>query len=330
MAKSVATHNLLPITLTLILLAIVSALRGAIAPVETEMIANIPTPIGALLQRVGGSIPVISTIVWAITVIYSGLCIGRCGIRFSIYPAYTVIGIPILGIVASCVMTSHEMLLSAAILLLATWAMKYMLRYIMVTESYGDLSLAMLYLGLLPLLFAPAAILYPCFALVMLLIKPHWRDWVTGITSLIFPLLALCYWSWCAGSGFSTPVTECYFALLLPSGFSAMSLLGGASIGILAIVTVMVVCSAAIYLSDKYSLNGRARVAMRFVIVMIMLSTAMLMMPSSSATALSLLAIPVSSLVPLMFIKMKHSITQMLWRVLLLMVTMNIIILIFM
>ena len=329
-ARSVATHNLLPITLTLILLAIVSALRGAIAPVEAETIANIPTPVGALLQRAGASIPVLSTIAWIISVIYSGLCIGRCGIRFSIYPAYTIIGIPILGIVASCVMMSHEMLLSSATLLVATWAMKYLLRYIMVTDSYGDLSLAMLYFGLLPLMFAPAAILYPCFALMMLLIKPHWRDWVTGITSLIFPLLALCYWSWCAGSGFSTPITECYFALILPSGFTALSLIGGASFGVLAIVAVMVVCSATIYLSDKYSLNGRARVAMRFIIVMIALATVMLLMPSSSATALSLLAIPVSSLVPLMFIKMKHSITQLLWRALLLMVALNIIVLIFM
>lgn len=328
-AKSAATHNIVPITLTLIVLVIMASLRGAIAPVEAEMVTNISTPVGSLLQQAGRHIPILSTIAWMITVIYSGLCIGRCGIRYSIYPAYTVIGIPILGVVAACIMMSHDMLLSAAVLLVATWATKYMLRYMMVSDSYGDLSLSMLWMGLLPLMYAPAAILYPCFVGVMLLIKPNWRDWITGIASLLFPLLALCYWSWCAGNGFGSPAVECYHALLLTSGFQPLSLLGGASLGILALVVVMVLCAIFIYLSDRYSLNGRARVVMRFHILMLLLATAMLLLPSSSATALSLLAIPVSSLIPLMFIKMKHSITQLLWRVLMLIVVVNIIVMIF-
>lgn len=329
MAKASAAHNIVPITLTLIFVVIITTLRGAIAPTEAEMVQNVATPIGSLLQRLAASVPTISSIAWTIAVIYSGLCIGRCGVRFSIYPTYTVLGIPILGIVATGIMISNNMLLSAVMLVVATLATKYMLRYIMVTESYGDLSLAMLYFGVLPMIYAPTAILYPALPLAMLLIKANWRDWLTATLSLLFPLFALCYWSWCGGEGFTTPVTQGYAAILTQSGFDAWTLLSLASLGILVVTAAMVLCAIAICISDRYSLNGRARVAMRFNIVMILLAVATLLLPSTSVTSLALLAIPTSSLIPLIFIRMRQNITRIMWRVLLIMVAINVIILIF-
>ena len=330
MARKVSQHRIFDLTVTLIVVAVVCTLRSTIFPSGDEAIPNVSTPIGHLLQTVQLRIPVFAALIWALAIIVAGLNAGRYGVRLSLYPAYTLMGISLFGVVATAVMVSGDYLLSAVAMAVMLLATKYMQRFIMRSGSYSDLSLSMLYFGLLPLVYAPAALFYVALPIIVLFVRASWRDELVTLASLLFPPAAICYWSWCAGSGFSTPITECYFALILPSGFTALSLIGGASFGVLAIVAVMVVCSATIYLSDKYSLNGRARVAMRFIIVMIALATVMLLMPSSSATALSLLAIPVSSLVPLMFIRMKHSITQLLWRALLLMVALNIIVLIFM
>lgn len=330
MAKSASQHNIVPITLTLVILTLLTTLRGVFAPLVSELIPAVATPLGSLLQQLGSKMPFWSYVIWLCTLIYSGMSLGRCGIRFSIFPAYTVIGIPIFGIIASGILMSHEMLLSAAVLVVLLLATKYMLRYIMLSESYGDLSLSLLYFGLLPLLYAPMALLIPAMPVVLLLIKPYWRDWVTGVVSLLFPLLALCYWSWCGGLGFLSPAIAVYEALFTPSGFTALSLTGLAGFGIMLLVVVMVLCSVSLLISDKYALNGKARVAMRFNVIMILLAVAMLCVASVTAIGLIPLATAVSSLVPLMFIKMGRGFTSVVYRLLLLMTVLNLIILIFM
>lgn len=310
-------------------LTLITTLRAAIYPTQSELVSNIATPIGGYLQAWGAQLPTLSAIVWGITVIYGGMAIGRCGIRYSIYPAYTVIGIPIFGIIATGIMASHQMLLAAAALLTIVLATKYMLRYIMQTESYGDLSLAMLYFGLLPAIYAPTTILYVILPIAMLFIKAHWRDWLTATTSLLFPLFALCYWSWCAGDGFLSPAFQAYYATFTSSGFEVLSIASMAGFGIMMLVVVMIVASLSVMVSDKYALNGRARVAMLFNAIMILLMGATFIAPSASIISLALLAVSTSSLIPLMFIKLQHGFTRLVYRLLMLMTLINTIILIF-
>lgn len=328
MAKSVS-HNIVPITLALFVITLLATIRAAVAPTEPELVNNVATPLGSLLNRANAASTLLGTVAWAIMVIYSAMAIGQCAIRYSLYPAYTVIGIPIFGIIATAILVSHQMLLSAVALLFMALAIKYMLRYIMVSESYGDLSLAMLYFGILPIIYAPTAILYVLLPIAILLIKSHWRDWITAVTSLLFPLFALCYWSWCAGSGFGSPATAMCDSMMTNCGFSTWSLLSFASFGLIVLVLIMVSCSIYMLLSDRYALNGKARVAMRFNVIMTLVAMAMIFMPSSSATTLSLLAVPISSLTPLMFIKMERNFTRLIYRLLMIMTLLNAIILIF-
>jgi hypothetical protein len=311
------------------LVALVTTLRATLYPIQSELIDNIATPLGSYLQAWGAQFPTISAIVWCITVIYGGMTIGRCGIRYSIYPAYTVIGMPIFGIIATGVMASHQMLLASAALLTIVLPTKYMLRYIMLTTSYSDLSLAMLYFGLLPAIYAPTAILYVALPIAVLSIKAHWRDWLTAVSSLLFPLFALCYWSWCAGDGFLAPAFQAHEAAFASSGFEVLSMAGMAGFGIILLVVVMVMASLSVMLSDKYALNGRARAAMQFNLIMILLMSATFIVPSATIISLSLLAVSTSSLIPLMFIKLQHGFTRLVYRLLMLMTLINTIILIF-
>ena len=208
-------------------------------------------------------------------------------------------------------------------------AVKYMQRFIMRSGSFSDLSLSMLYFGLMPLIYAPAALLYAALPLLMLVVRASWRDELVTLASLLFPPAALCYWSWCAGKGFLQPAIEIYNSMLTPSEFSFFGTINPASVLVLGVLLVMTLCAVTLVISDKYSLKVKSRVAMRFNGLMIALLVAMFVMPSCTATQFALLATPVAMMLPLIFVRMGVGFTETLYRLLLLMTAINCVVMCF-
>lgn len=304
--------------MTLLIVVVVTSLRAALLPAGDEMVPNTETPIGVYMQSLQGSLPTLSIFIWAFALLIGGLDAGRFSSRFSIFPAYTLMAIPIFGLVAGGVMVSGELILSTVVMMLMLLGTKYLLRCIMRTESFSDLSLAMLYYGALPLVFAPSALLYAALPLLVLVVRSSWRDWVVAVSSLLFPLLSVCYWSWCAGEGFLTPAETIYTSALTSSEFSFFSTINPAGIVMLGVAIVMVLCAVTLILSDKYSLKVKSRAAMRFNALMLLVCVGMFFLPSATATTFVVVAVPASMLIPLIFVRMGVGFTETLYRLMLL------------
>lgn len=313
--------------MTLLIVVVVTSLRAALLPAGDEMVPNTETPIGVYMQSLQGSLPTLSIFIWAFALLIGGLDAGRFSSRFSIFPAYTLMAIPIFGLVAGGVMVSGELILSTVVMMLMLLGTKYLLRCIMRTESFSDLSLAMLYYGALPLVFAPSALLYAALPLLVLVVRSSWRDWVVAVSSLLFPLLSVCYWSWCAGEGFLTPTETIYTSALTSSEFSFFSTINPAGIVMLGVAIVMVLCAVTLILSDKYSLKVKSRAAMRFNALMLLVCVGMFFLPSATATTFVVVAVPASMLIPLIFVRMGVGFTETLYRLMLLAAAANIAIL---
>ena len=323
MAKPAAQHRIFELAITLLLIAIVATLRSAIFPAGDESIANTATPIGGWLQSLQQSIPAISAIIWGVAIMYAGLTIGRTGVRYSIYPAYTLMAIPIFGVMAAMVMTSGDFLISTLVLVLTTLAMKYIIRCIMRSESFGDLSLAMICFGVLPLVYAPATLL--CFAMLVLvlLVRNTWRDLVVTLISLAFPITSICYWHWCAGEEFTEPAILIWDSMWSQSEFSFFSTLNPATILLLGVLILMALCAVSLIISDRFSLKVKSRAIMRFTALMLFVTIATLLLPSSTATSTALIAIPTATLLPLIFVRMGVGFTETLYRLMLLLAAAN-------
>ena len=110
MARKVSQHRIFDLTVTLIVIAVVCSLRSVVFPAGDEAIPNVSTPIGQLLQTVQQRVPIFAALIWALSVIVAGLNAGRYGVRLSLYPAYTLMGISLFGVVATAVMTSSDYL----------------------------------------------------------------------------------------------------------------------------------------------------------------------------------------------------------------------------
>ena len=318
MARRVAQHRIFDLAVTLLLIAVVTTLRSSLLPHSHEEIANVVTPIGQWLQMAGEKAHLITVVVWALALVAAGLSAGRTGVRLSLYPAYTLMAIPIFGIVAAGVMVSGDYLLSTVAMMVMLRATRYMQRCIMRTGSFGDLSLAMLCYGLLPLIYAPTAIFYVALPIIALVARASWRDCLVTLSSLTLPLFAICYWSWCAGKAFLAPAKGIYAALMTESGFHFFSVLNPASIILLGTLIVMILCAISLILSDKYSLKVKARVVMRFNALQLLLLIGLFFIPSATATLFTLIAVPAAMLIPLIFVRMGVGFTETLYRLMLL------------
>lgn len=324
--KKIVQHRILDLSATLFVIVVVTTLRSYFLPTDDESIANTLTPIGSLVQSVQQSLPLLSALVWAMVLGFAGLDAGRYGPKFSLYPAYTLMAIPIFGVIAGAVMVSTDYLLSGVAMLLMLFGTKYLLRCIMRTESYNDLSLSMLCYGTLPLLFAPAAILYLVLPFLVLVVRNTWRDWVVSTFSLAFPLLAISYWRWCAGLGFRSAGEMIYTSMFTASEFSFFSTLNIAGIALLGIIIVMVACAISLIISDRYSLKVKSRAVMRFNAFMLLATLVMFFMPGCTATIFAIIATPVALLSPIVFVRMGVGFTESLYRLLLLAAAANMVV----
>lgn len=324
--KRVPKHRIFDLTLTLLAIVVITTLRAHFVPAGDELMPNTDTAVGALMQSLQASIPTLSALIWAFVLFIASMGAGRYGTRFSLYPAYTLMAIPICAITAAAIMVSGEMLLTAAAMLVMMLATKYIHRCVMHTDSFNDLSLAMLYYGTLPLLLAPTALLYVALPLLILLVRNSWRHWVVGVASLLFPLSAVCYWSWCAGEGFMTEIELLYASMFTPSEFSFFSTINPAGVVLIGVLIVMALCSITLIVSDKYSLKVKSRSMMRFNALLVLVSVAMFFLPSSTASLFAILALPLAMLIPLIFVRLGVRFTELLYRLMLLAALANMII----
>ncbi len=295
-------------------------------PAGDETMPNTLTPIGELLQSLQSSMPTLSIVMWGIALFIAALDVGRFGPKYSLYPAYTLMAIPVFGILAGGVMVSSDYLLSMVAMMVMLLGTKYLIRCIMRTDSFNDLSLAMLYYGALPLIIAPAAVLYVALPILVLMVRSTWRDWVVAVASLLFPLAAVCYWNWCAGDGFITIAEQIYTSVFTASEFSFFSTLNVAGIVLLGVIIIMTLCAVILIISDKYSIKIKSRAVMRFNAMMLLAVLVMFFLPSATASLFTLVAVPAAMLIPLIFVRMGVGFTETLYRLMLVAAAANMVI----
>lgn len=329
MGKRVIQHRIFDLSVTLLVISVVATLRLALWPTASESVGNVATPIGSLLQNWQESVPVVAAVLWCVTLLVVGLGVGRQGVRYSIYPAYTLMGIPIFGVMASAVVGNDDFFVATAVMVVVYLASRSMLRFIMRSERFSDLSLSMLYFGLLPLIYAPAAVLYVALPLMMLFVRASWRDMLVTLASLGLPPAALCYWRWCAGGEFKAPAVELYNSLFSSVDFQFFDSLNVATILLLGVILVMIFCTIALTISDRYSIKVKSRVVIRFNILLAVVSAAMFCLPSATSVIYVLMAIPIALVVPLFFVRMGIGFSETLYRLMLLAAAANIVVMVF-
>ncbi len=256
------------------------------------------------LQEVQTAWPRTAQALWFVLTSASALTLGRLGLRYKLYARNNLLPISLYGLVAWGLLFSDDLLCGSLCALLLCRVLRNYCSSYRNGYSFTSTFRGSLYLGMIPLLYAPALPLMLLILLCPLLFRRTLREWIVALTGLLFPLFALCYLHWALTEDLLSPAVAIWQGMLTPSGFSLFS---GRSI-ILAIQLVVILAATLwalfYFLADRYAATTKVRSILTLQAWLLFLGIAMLFLPGTTANLLPLLAVPISLLLPLLFLKL--------------------------
>ena len=293
MKIDIARQPLVPAFVTLFALAVTAMWGGAGNGVSAGAPETMPL-LGGALARFQAAYPVWARLAAGFMILFTGMCTGRIAIRYNLYGVSTCLPIPLYAVVACGIVSGGNYLTAfAASMLLALAAKNYCRSY---CNGYGFDAIfrASLYLGLLPLVYAPATPLV-----------------------LILPVLTACYVSWGAGEEFTAPVTALADAVVSGVPLWIFTALPLPSLVMLCIIAALALTALFFFLSDIYAAGTKPRFILIFNIGILAMTLALLCTPSVTPEAFTLTAVPAALLFPVLFVRIDRRIALPVYLILL-------------
>ena len=303
MKTDVTRQPLLPALATLLLVAAVGMARSAWAPFPAERIGEAAAPLGQFLGQMQAAAPGWSRLFAFALAAVCGVQIGRLTVRYGLYASPTCLAIPLYGFVACGVYVASDTLSTAV----ASWLFVRSLRNFCAAfrngYTFNATFRAALYLGLLPLVSVAALPLPVLIVPAVFCFKRTLRECAVALFGLLLPVAATCYVGWAAGDGFLAPLEGMAAAFLTPSGyrlFDGMSPFTLAYAGLLLFLTLWSVFS---FFVDFFGMGIRQRAVLCFALFALFFCGGLFAAPCATVSVLALAAVPVSVLMPLVFVR---------------------------
>ena len=316
MKIDIARQPLVPAFVTLFALAVTAMWGGAGNGVSAGTPETMPL-LGGALARFQAAYPVWARLAAGFMILFTGMCTGRIAIRYNLYGVSTCLPIPLYAVVACGIVSGGNYLTAfAASTLLALAAKNYCRSY---CNGYGFDAIfrASLYLGLLPLVYAPATPLVLILPLAILLFRRTFREVVVAAAGLILPVLTTCYVSWGAGEEFTAPVTALADAVVSGVPLWIFTALPLPSLVMLCIIAALALTALFFFLSDIYAAGTKPRFILIFNIGILAMTLALLCTPSVTPEAFTLTAVPAALLFPVLFVRIDRRIALPVYLILL-------------
>lgn len=316
MKIDIARQPLVPAFVTLFALAVTAMWGGAGNGVSAGAPETMPL-LGGALTRFQAAYPVWARLAAGFMILFTGMCTGRIAIRYNLYGVSTCLPIPLYAVVACGIFSGGNYLTAfAASMLLALAAKNYCRSY---CNGYGFDAIfrASLYLGLLPLVYAPATPLVLILPLAILLFKRTFREAVVAAAGLILPLLTACYVSWDMGDEFTAPVMTLADALVSGVPLWIFKGLPLPSLVMLCVIAALALTALLFFLSDIYAAGTKPRFILIFNTGILAMTLALLCTPSVTPEAFTLTAVPAALLFPVFFVRIDRRIALPVYLILL-------------
>ena len=316
MKIDIARQPLVPAFVTLFALAVTAMWGGAGNGVSAGAPETMPL-LGGALTRFQAAYPVWARLAAGFMILFTGMCTGRIAIRYNLYGVSTCLPIPLYAVVACGIFSGGNYLTAfAASMLLALAAKNYCRSY---CNGYGFDAIfrASLYLGLLPLVYAPATPPVLILPLAILLFKRTFREAVVAAAGLILPLLPACYVSWGMGDEFTAPVMTLADALVSGVPLWIFKGLPLPSLVMLCVIAALALTALLFFLSDIYAAGTKPRFILIFNTGILAMTLALLCTPSVTPEAFTLTAVPAALLFPVFFVRIDRRIALPVYLILL-------------
>lgn len=296
-----------PIINLALLAAIVSAAaaRAYCAPCPAETVADTATYLGSALRRWQTDAPVAALCAASLVWFVAGWIIGLVVRVRELYFVRTTITIPLYGIAACGIFFPLDSLTAAVASLLFAVAVRSYFDAFRDGYGFSSLFFGSLCLGALPLLYAPAAALLVLMPLALGIFKRSSREAIVAVAGTVFAPLAACYVCWGAGGSFAEPVMMSIDSLTAVSGYRFFGAISAGSAVLAGSLLALVLGAAMFSSANIYAMNSRARFITLFNLCAFAVAVATLALPSSTATAFGIVAVPTAMIIPAMLVQIR-------------------------
>ncbi len=245
-----------------------------------------------------------------VLLIATGLSIGRTGIRYSLYPAKTCIGISLFGFLGCAMALGDNM--PVAIVTAYCWA-RTLSNYLGALRNgyaFDRLFRGSMFLGAIPLLQPALTPLVAVLPIVLLLFKRTTREGIVAFVGLLFVPLTAGYICWACGLPFLEPLRPIVQATHLggPMPWTQLPL---HTYPVLGLTLLLVLYTLGCFIGDRHSSDNRKLVLLPLLFYMYLLCAALFVLPfhGSSVTVLTaLMAVVMSLLLPYLFVRLQSGV----------------------
>lgn len=324
MPFNVVKQPLIPAFFTLLVLLVVGLLRTTEPSLDSVTMddglrgAGLTLPaLDRLLLVFQLRFPHLSHWIGGLLALYTGISLGRLTLRYNLYGTGTCLAISLYGVTLLGTMRSGEFfpaIVSSMLLMLAF--KNYCLSY---CNGFGfdRIFRGSLFISLLVLVYPAAAPLILLLFFVVRLFNRTTRELIVALAGLLFPIALLCYLNWALGGSLMAPLVNWYGAYM--SGEWGGVVLHATLVEQIycAVLLVVTLFSLALFRTNRYNVNTKARHILRLCGRLLLLTLCTFAMPAASTVSLALMAVPVTLLLPVLFIRVHQPLAQTLYPLLL-------------
>ncbi len=258
--------------------------------------------------------PILSAAISAVMIVYMGLSLSRAALRRYLYPAHTLVGIPLTGIVVCVCGLSAEYLSTTVLLLLVAMMLKRLYACFVREQIVPQLFPAMVCLGCTPLLYAPMTAFVVLLIPMIVLCRLSLRSCVAAVAGALLPIFVVSYIGWAGGGEFGAEACGLWQQMLAPATFDAESYFSVVRIVLLGLMLFTAICSVMLHRSDRFAVGVTARKIWSFSSsVMVLCIVLFVALPSSSQIFITVIALVASTLMPMFFVRMENYISSSLY-----------------
>ncbi|MBP3482742.1 MAG: hypothetical protein J6K28_05040 [Alistipes sp.] len=306
-----------PVATLLTLIAVTAAAftRFSLGLFDDECIGGTAAPLAVFVDAWQASHRELGTVFSAILTVFTGMIVGRMGAKFGIYSTHCIFSVALYGFAACGIFISENSLSAAIAAMFAAAAMRHLCGGYLRGQNLTAMLYAGLYTGIVPMFCAAGVIYVITTSIAVFMFALSVREIITLFAGIAFIPLTVCYVTWMLGGDFLAPLHGLLDALIVPSGYTVWGSDSFAALVMVGLLSFVLFCSVALFFGNRYAVATKSRRILIYIIITCILSVCMLLLPSATVATFTLIAVPASLIMPVMFLKIDDAAALLLYLI---------------
>ncbi len=312
MQTDVARQSL---SFSLLLFAVLGGLfwlRGVAAPYEVEAALPGDVLLGGMVTRMAAGSPWLAWAAGGLLAVVTALHITRISTRNMLYVNRSFLPITFFVTAACGVFVTPGNVNGLIAVFLFTGSSAHLAASFRRAPSFDLMFRAGIGLGLMPLFYPPALVLWTGVPVAMLLYRRLWREGVACLVGLLMPLAAYSYIDWLAGGEFTDAPRQVMDYLGFGQPYAPLGIGIGQTV-VLCLMTLVFFLSTGTYLGMARSMRTRPARIIAYFLCMTAVALTVYALPCRNAMMYPLLAAGFSMVAPVYFVRNKGLVPALLF-----------------